>query len=188
MRGSDRLSTGIAYLATALGTAKKPADLINSEQLRQNIFDRVNPRQKDQELILRFWAMYINAENYAAPMLGFLNDFSDRYRNPDQEFLDKGKVLFAEVTQLFNAAVGNRAFRTEGSRQLNAAVFDSMAVGLARRIYPTTKSKPGADSVRVTHDALLKDSEYIGSVSGGTAQTFSVQTRLRKATDAFEGS
>ena len=33
LRGSDRLSTGIAYLATALGTAKKPADLINSEQL-----------------------------------------------------------------------------------------------------------------------------------------------------------
>ncbi len=34
LRESDRLSTGIAYLATALGTAKKPADLINSEQLR----------------------------------------------------------------------------------------------------------------------------------------------------------
>ena len=33
LRGSDRLSTGIAYLATALGTAKKSADLINSEQL-----------------------------------------------------------------------------------------------------------------------------------------------------------
>ena len=33
LRGSDRLSTGIAYLATALGTAKKPADLIKSEQL-----------------------------------------------------------------------------------------------------------------------------------------------------------
>ena len=38
LRGSDRLSTGIAYLATALGTAKKPADLINSEQLRSMTF------------------------------------------------------------------------------------------------------------------------------------------------------
>ena len=37
LRGSDRLSTGIAYLATALGAAKKPADLINSEQLRRGL-------------------------------------------------------------------------------------------------------------------------------------------------------
>ena len=34
LRGSDRPDAGIAYLATALGRAKKPADLINSEQLR----------------------------------------------------------------------------------------------------------------------------------------------------------
>ena len=46
LRGSDRLSTGIAYLATALGTAKKPADLINSEQL-----------QVRMEISRSFWLM-----------------------------------------------------------------------------------------------------------------------------------
>ena len=35
LRGSDRPSARIAYLATALRRAKKPADLINSEQLRR---------------------------------------------------------------------------------------------------------------------------------------------------------
>ena len=151
----------------------------------RTIFGHVNTRQKDQELILRFWAMYLNAENYTAPMLGFLNDFADKYRDPGSEFLLRGQELFAEVVQSFNNAVGSRSFRTEGSRQLNAAVFDSMSVGLARRIDSERSVRPSPDDIRAMHDALLKDGEYIASVSGGTAQTLSVQTRLRKATEVF---
>ena len=153
----------------------------------RTIFGRTSPRQKDQELILRFWAMHVNSEKYAAPMLGFLNDFAVEHRNPDQEFLNRGRYLFREVMELFNIAVGNRAFRTDGSRQMNAAVFDSMSVGLARRIATKREAEPSPDTIQAAHDALLKDSEYIASVSGGTAQTQSVQTRLRKAAAAFGG-
>ncbi len=160
---------------------------MNINESWRAIFGRPNARQKDQELILRFWAMLVNSENYAAPMLGFLNAFADEHRNPDQEFLKRGRDLFNEVVESFNLAVGNRAFRTEGNRQLNAAVFDSMSVGLARRIVATRGVRPSPDAIQTAHDALLKDDTYIASVSGGTAQTQSVQTRLRKATAAFGG-
>lgn len=48
----------------------------------RDIFGIKSLRQKDQELILRFWAMYLKSENYERPMLGFLNWFAEQNRNP----------------------------------------------------------------------------------------------------------
>ena len=149
------------------------------------LFGRVNPRQKDQELILRFWAMYLNGEKYTAPMVAFLNGFAEENRNPSEDFLQQGQSLFAEVVAAFNAALGRRAFRTSASRQLNAAVFDSMAVGLARHI--KRKGVPQKQALKDAADTLFEDTEYLDSVSGGTAQPSSVQTRIAKATEIFGG-
>ncbi len=149
------------------------------------MFGPKSRRQKDQELILRFWAMYVRAHEYAAPMQGFLNNFVEQNRNPSIEFLYEGRSLFTATMRAFNVAVGRRAFRTEGSSQLNAAVFDSMAVELARYINRKHGTPPDDDVVRKIHDTLLKDADYISSVAGGTAQAAQVQTRMSKAAAAF---
>ena len=143
-----------------------------------------SPRQKDQELILRFWAMYQRHAQYRAPMYGFLNAFAEDCREADGEFLENVKLLFAETMQIFNMALQKRAFRTEGNRLLNAAVFDSMSVGLALRI--AKHGAPDQEVVKATHRALLADDDYVSSVSGGTAQENAVQTRFTKAVQAFE--
>ena len=157
----------------------------NANEDWRAIFGGINPRQKDQELILRFWAMYTNVENYAAPMLGFLNDFADKHRNPESAFLCQGLELFGAVVKGFNQALGNRAFRTDGTRQLNAAVFDSMSVGLARRINRDRGLTISPDTLRRAHDTLLQDDEYLATVAGGTAQAAAVQTRMKKATETI---
>ena len=149
------------------------------------IFGPKSLRQKDQELILRFWAMYLNSREYERPMLGFLNSFAENNRNPSIEFLYEGRWLFTEVARAFKDVLGTRAFRTEKSRQLNAAVFDSMGVGLAHRIKGGRGIPPGANVLRRVHDSLLEDSDYIRSVSEGTAEAGRVQTRIEKATAAF---
>ena len=143
-------------------------------------------RQKDQELILRFWAMYHRHPEYRAPMYGFLNAFTEDCRKADGKFLENGKWLFAETMQIFNTALQRQAFRTEDSRQLNAAVFDSMSVGLALRI--AKSGAPGPEAVKATHIALLADAAYVSSVSGGTAQESAVRTRFAKAIQAFEAA
>ena len=147
------------------------------------IFGPTSLRQKDQELILRFWAMHHNAEAYGAPMLGFLDNFAKRHRNPSVEFLYEGRKAFVETIGAFNAALGKEAFRTEAGKQLNAAVFDSMTVGLARRIQSV--GCPAASALIQARDALLIDEEYVASVSGGTAHAAAVKTRIRKAVRAF---
>lgn len=147
------------------------------------VFGRPSLRQKDQELILRFWAMYLDADDYAAPMLGFLDKFANRHRNPSVEFLYEGRKAFTETVAAFNAALGGKAFRTGAGKQLNAAVFDSMAVGLARHI--KNGARPKAAALINAHNTLLRDDAYLASVSGGTAHAASVKTRMHKAVQAF---
>ena len=156
---------------------------LNSNADWRAIFGRPSLRQKDQELILRFWAMYLDVEDYAAPMLGFLDNFANRHRNPSVEFLYEGRKAFTETVAAFNAALGGKAFRTGAGKQLNAAVFDSMAVGLARHI--KDGARPKASALIYAHDTLLRDDAYIESVSGGTAHAAAVKTRIHRAVQAF---
>ena len=144
---------------------------------------RKHRRQKDQELILRFWALYQQSDSYRSPMLGFLNAFAESHREPDRQFLREGQDLFATVMRQFYTALGAKAFRTQGSGQFNAAVFDSMSVGLARRI--AKSDFPTDNAVRDAHSELLSDEQYLASVQKGTAQNDSVRTRIDKAVATF---
>ena len=140
-------------------------------------------RQKDQELILRFWALYQQSDAYRRPMLGFLNKFAESYQDPTSQFIRDGETLFPIVIEQFRNALGQEAFRTKDSRQLNGAVFDSMMVGLARRI--ARREPPSPDAIRATYWTLLSDSDYLSSVSLGTAQENAVRTRIAKSVAAF---
>lgn len=183
--GGERLTPHEIRQALYRGGLMDSVNELNNNDEWRAIFGPKSRRQKDQELVLRFWAMYVRAQEYAAPMQGFLNNFVEQNRNPSIEFLYEGRSLFTATMKAFNAAVGRRAFRTEGSWQLNAAVFDSMAVELARYINRKHGDPPASDVLRQIHDTILKDDEYISSVAGGTAQAAQVQIRMRKAADAF---
>ena len=157
---------------------------LNENEDWRSIYGRVNIRQKDQELILRFWAMHENSDGYSAPMLAFLNNFAEEHRDPSPEFLQHGQRLFAATIKAFNSALGNGAFRTEGSRQLNAAMFDSLSVGLAHHI--ESNGTPSSEVIAEVHTAVLSDTDYVTSISRATATEASVRVRMKKALDAFE--
>ena len=183
--GGERLTSQEIRQALSRGGLMDSIKELNDNADWRAIYGRENLRQKDQELILRFWAMYLNEDNYGAPMLGFLNNFADKHRNPSIEFLYEGRSLFTAVMKAFNASLGSKAFRTAGSQQLNAAVFDSMSVGLAHRIKQGDGIPPNPSAVAIVHNTLLQDTDYRGSVAGGTAQLASVQTRMQKSIQAF---
>ena len=74
-----------------------------------------------------------------------------------------------------------RAFRIRTA--LNAAVFDSVMVGLARRL----KHGHIEDWAEVAdaYGNLLSDPDYEGAIRKATANEENVATRLRLATQAF---
>jgi hypothetical protein len=74
-----------------------------------------------------------------------------------------------------------KAFRLGGA--LNAAVFDSVMVGLARRIHDRGPIHPQAFAS--AYEKLLSDAEYMQAVSRSTADQAFVSLRLHKATESF---
>ncbi len=192
--------TSIYYLFDRLNTPGRPLtpheirtaiargnfiDLVkelNDNLTWRHIYGKKHLRLKDQELILRFLALFFNSKNYQRPMNEFLNKFSLRYKDADEEFLQKCRIIFANAIDIVWENIGQKAFRPE--RALNAAVFDSVMVGLARRIEKS--SIVDLTKVKEAYEELLKDEEYRNAVSQSTSDEANVQLRLRKATEKFD--
>lgn len=141
----------------------------------------INKHSKDEELITRFLALYDEAPAYARPMSKFLNLYSQKMNKlSGVERQARGKI-FHDTIAMVNDAIGQKAFRP--SRSLNAAVFDSVMVGLAKRL--ARGPKPDAEAVRGAYDALLADPEFKKNWVRATADEESVRKRLATASDAF---
>jgi len=154
---------------------------LNRHPAWREIYGPVSPRLKDQELILRFLAFYVSADDYQRPMTEFVNRFANRHRQPASDTMAAWMDSFRSTVNVFAGALGRRAFRPEGA--LNAAVFDATMVGMARRLQHAPV--PELSSVQAAYNTLLADQSFIEAVSRSTADEKFVRTRVTLATDSF---
>jgi hypothetical protein len=140
-----------------------------------------NKRAKDQELIVRFFAMLNDGDKYAKPMAKFLNDSSDKFNELSAERLKEWGDIFKSTTSLIDSALNGKAFRP--ARVINAAVFDSVMTAVAEKI----ESDPlfSNDKLSVLYQSLLLNADYMRSCERGTSDEESVKTRRRIANDIF---
>ena len=185
----DRINTEGLHLSSqeirsALYHGKFIDHLGNLNQISswRSIYGGVQQRKKDQELILRFLTFFFDEDHYRRPMSEFLTQFVGSHRNPPDDFLLRSEDVFTKTMDAFSSALGNRAFRPD--RVLNAAVFDSMSVGLARRIESSGRI-PDPEDTKDAHRDLLEDQEYMEAVSRWTSDERFVKTRMKKAIDRF---
>ena len=157
---------------------------LNADSHWRSIVGKPSLRLKDHEMILRFMAMLLAGDNYSRPMEEFLNVFTQANRNPDDAWLRHTTDLFERTVAAFADSMGTRAFRITRGRVVNAAIFDSMSVGLAKRI--EEGETPRADAIREIHNRLVSDENYLNAVTTGTSDERSVNSRLRIAKTAFE--
>jgi len=155
-------------------------ELDEHENWRRIYGDRSN-RLKDQELVLRFWALYRNDARYQSPMKEFLNRFMRSKRNLGQAAANAYRVDFIRAIDFIMEAAGHRAFRPE--RTLNAAVFDAVMVGAARRLEKGPIEDVGG--AEEAYRALLQHEEFRDATTTGTSQEQNVHTRIELATQAF---
>ena len=162
------------------------ADLLeelNRDKNWRAIYGAPSKRIKDQELILRFLALIFFVDKYSRPMNEFLNTFMGR--NVDLTRINKNRIVdvFEPTTRIINTTLGNKAFRPE--RALNAAVFDSVMVGLAKRLQHGELKKP--EKFVAAYTQLLSDADYKTAIKSGTSDEATVKLRLDKATILFAG-
>jgi hypothetical protein len=185
----ERLNTGGTQLqpqeiraALYHGEFNRALHLLNQNQHWRSLYGAPSPRKRDEELILRFFALYYNADNYEEPMKEFLNSFMGKNKKLELHSSEELNLVFEQSTSIIAKAFGEKAFKPK--KALNAAVFDSVMVGMARRIqYGQIKNETAAYE---KYRQLLENQDYISVTERATADRESVRRRLELATQAFE--
>ncbi len=152
---------------------------LNKNEKWREIFGPPSSRLKDQELILRFLAFQDGWEGYAAPMSEFLSKYAHQQRHISGDAATKLGEVFEKSVDIVYEALGSRAFKIV--RALNAAVFDSVMVALAKKI--RIGEVVDSEEVKSAYAALMEDETYKAAVSRGTANEKSVELRMRLAQD-----
>jgi len=154
---------------------------LNANEDWRAIYGPISRRLKDQELILRFLAMYKNSQNYTRPLAGFLNDFTEEHIKADAHKIGELRKAFEVTIAVVRKGIGEKAFRP--IRAFNTAVFDSVMVGLARRV--AHAPAPDPKKVESAYGQLLANKTYQEFCARSTADEDFVKKRIAAATDAF---
>lgn len=149
----------------------------------QTIYGEPSRRAKDQEMILRFLALRFSAPTYERPMKHFLNRFV--FENRDLQKYDDAVIrsAFEPAVAIANRHLGRDVFRPV--RNLNAAILDSILVGISTRLASGAIVHP--DQLRPAVDALMQNREYSEAHSTATSDNEKVAKRIDLAIDAIAG-
>ena len=137
---------------------------------------------KDIELILRFFTLLFDGDKYERPMEGALNRFMSSNRKLQRHSAEVLIGSFVSAIQLVCTALGSTAFRP--IRAINAAVFDAVMVGLARRL--TVGSVTDLEHFKEAYAELLENEQFQGAYVQSTSAEESVRQRLSIATERFK--
>ena len=151
----------------------------------RHIYGARSKRLKDQELILRFIALFEAGSSYGKPdrtMKDFLTSFMRSHREMSKESCSRLNETFQHVVELIDSTYGHSAFRPEG--RLNTAVFDAIMVALGHCY--EAGPLPNAESFRRAYEELLEDEAFFEATTSRTSHGPNVRTRLSLARHAFE--
>lgn len=166
------------------GKFEKLLKELNHNPIWRSIYSQ-NPdeRMRDQELILRFFALYFDGKNYKKPMKGFLNNFMGKNRHCQIYSQEALRQIFNKTIDIIDKTIGAHAFKPKQS--FNASIFDAIMVGIATQI--SVSEIGDNDSIRFAYNQLLVNEKF-QEVTVNTARTTDkneVDTRLDMAIRAF---
>ena len=148
----------------------------------REIYGSPSARKKDQEIILRFFALYFNIGAYRRPMKRFLNDFMGENRELSGQQEQKFRNLFRRTAATAARVLTRSAFRPE--RAFNVSVADAALVGLAHRLERGEIRDP--DSLRRRHRELLDRLRDEELHTRGTVDKERIVKRIEYAREAYE--
>lgn len=179
--GGRRLTPQEIRTAVYHGTLIEALKSANSNPIWRKIFGPENDRMKDQELILRFMAMYERASEYKKPMSEFLNIYSKQNQNKELHEWSHLVDLFVNVITQFSSAVPERLFRPV--RGFNVAAFEACTVGLARAISAGINHSPRR--LADLYAELFTHGEFKDFIFASTSDVHITASRLKIATEVF---
>ncbi len=155
---------------------------VNKLETWRSIYGRekLDRRQRDVGLILRFIALLESSADYEKPMKDFLNKFMASRRSPGDHELDRMREFFERTATVIQDELGEKPFHIRAG--LNAAVFDCVSVAIAHHL----DSIPA--NLRDRYEALVTDDEFLSRVTSATTDKEIVGRRLAQASEALFGN
>lgn len=154
---------------------------LNDTPSWRNVYGPPSKRLKDQELILRFFALFYNLDNYERPMKEFLNDYMGKNKNFALQSKEELTNLFVNTITFISDSLEREAFRPE--RTLNAAAYDGIMVGLARRMSNVTLNDK--ETFKTKYRELIANNDFSNAFKTATSDESNVTSRIDLATRAF---
>ncbi len=136
----------------------------------------------DQELVLRFFAFYKNAENVNENMEKFLNDFMERTVENANFDYDVYESLIMRVLELIYQIEDNKIFRNERNLFV-PAYFEGILIGVAQNIETYAEDLELLKS-KITQ--LKSDNDfkrYSGTASNSRSR---IRNRLKRVDEIFQ--
>lgn len=133
--------------------------------------EAMHKRQKDVELILRFFAFYEKGDEYVRPIKDFMSKYMKVNQNMSAEKQAQLSQLFMDTCDQVIHYLGERPFHIWSG--LNVAVFDSAFTVLAKFGFK--------DDLQVRFDSLKSDEAFVRGVRGATADESIIDLRMNLA-------
>ena len=152
---------------------------LNEFEAWRTLFGNRSKRKRDEELILRFIALHFCIDKYKPPMKSFLNQFMSDNKAMDVCDEHEMSKVFRGTVSVILEKLGDRAFKP--GRALNAAVQDSLMIGIARRL----EKGPIKSEIKDEYDSLMQNEEFRELIYSQTSHLENVRRRLQLATVAF---
>ena len=145
----------------------------------RGLYGAKSARIRDQELVLRILALYLEADSYSRPLKTYLNSFVARHRQLDTAVTEAGSLF--EKASAALSAVGPRALRRPGGSQVNVAQAEAILVGLMHAI----NSGNLTSDIEGALNALVEDDKFVLATTRATADKDAVGERLSAARAAL---
>lgn len=148
---------------------------LNTYENWRKIFGSPTPhkRQKDIELILRFFALYENVDEYTRPIKDFMSNYMGENQHIDSTKLEFLSNLFKETVDTVIENLGEKPFHIWSG--FNIAAFDAVFTVIARNKLKEIKKDK--------FDAMKDDQDFIKGVRGPTADEAVVDLRMKKVAE-----
>jgi hypothetical protein len=202
----ERLNTGgIALNAQELRNSlyrgtfnRRLKELVHNEAFRLCIGTK-GPRRRmvDEELVLRWFALYDELADYRPPLKRFLNEYMDTNKDADQSWLDERETRFRETMQRTSRFLGEQAFRlidAQGNplkdqqgkplpRGVNRALFDAQSLAFAW--VTTPPGKENRKHVLRSIAEILEREEFQDAVRRATGDRTRLRLRIKLMVEAL---
>ena len=140
----------------------------------RNLYGKIDNRMTDQELILRFFAIYYDSDSFQGTLAEFLNHFM--YKNRMFEFIPKKDMvkLFSETLTYISTSVGKDAFVL--NKRFSSSLYDAIMFCGSKSCSSVPK-----DTFRRFHNEIVNDENFLSLTRSATTSRKNIFGRIEYA-------